>query len=84
MFTTTDTYSSASANLDAFVSAQFTVEAGANKLKRPVAGGAVQAGALRSVNGTNSTTSVGAPSVSASASASVSLSASASASASSN
>ena len=80
MFAAADTYSSASANLDAFVSAQFTVEAGANKLKRPVAGGAVQAGALRSVNGTNSTTSISAPSASASASASASVSASVSAS----
>ncbi|KAL0071528.1 hypothetical protein AAF712_001385 [Marasmius tenuissimus] len=41
-------------NLDAFVSARFIVEAGANKLKRPVGGGAesVKAGALK-VNGTD-------------------------------
>ncbi|KAF9264820.1 hypothetical protein L218DRAFT_1076269 [Marasmius fiardii PR-910] len=41
-------------NLDGFVSAEFTVEAGANKLKRPVAGGFknIKAGALK-VNGTN-------------------------------
>ncbi|KAJ7285916.1 PhoD-like phosphatase-domain-containing protein [Mycena rebaudengoi] len=38
-------------NLDGFVSAQFTVHAGANKLSRPVAGGAVAAGALKT-NGT--------------------------------
>ncbi|KAJ8093351.1 hypothetical protein PM082_020208 [Marasmius tenuissimus] len=38
-------------NLDAFVSAEFVVEAGANKLTRPVAGGVVNAGALK-VNGT--------------------------------
>ncbi|KAI0831518.1 PhoD-like phosphatase-domain-containing protein [Trametes gibbosa] len=35
------------ANLDAFASATFVVEAGANKLSRPVAGGKVQAGALK-------------------------------------
>jgi len=36
-------------NLDAFVSAEFIVEAGANKLKRPVGGGPgnVKAGALK-------------------------------------
>ncbi|KAK1232959.1 hypothetical protein PQX77_003873, partial [Marasmius sp. AFHP31] len=41
-------------NLDAFVSAQFIVEAGANKLKRPVGGGAknIKAGALK-INGTD-------------------------------
>ncbi|KAJ7940710.1 PhoD-like phosphatase-domain-containing protein [Mycena leptocephala] len=38
-------------NLDSFVSAVFTVKAGQNKLARPVAGGAVAAGALKS-NGT--------------------------------
>ncbi|KIP09476.1 hypothetical protein PHLGIDRAFT_67463 [Phlebiopsis gigantea 11061_1 CR5-6] len=36
------------ANLDAFPSAQFIVEKGANKLKRPVAGGQVMAGVLQS------------------------------------
>ncbi|KAJ8456657.1 hypothetical protein ONZ51_g11989 [Trametes cubensis] len=36
-----------SANLDAFASATFVVEAGANKLARPVAGGTVQAGVLK-------------------------------------
>ncbi|KAJ8468710.1 hypothetical protein ONZ51_g9467 [Trametes cubensis] len=36
-----------SANLDAFASATFVVEAGANKLARPVAGGSVQAGVLK-------------------------------------
>jgi alkaline phosphatase D len=35
-------------NLDGFASAVFTVKAGANKLTRPVAGGAVNAGVLRS------------------------------------
>ncbi|EIW60084.1 uncharacterized protein TRAVEDRAFT_145154 [Trametes versicolor FP-101664 SS1] len=35
------------ANLDAFASATFVVEAGANKLSRPVAGGKVFAGALK-------------------------------------
>ncbi|KAI0664598.1 PhoD-like phosphatase-domain-containing protein [Cubamyces menziesii] len=35
------------ANLDAFASATFVVEAGANKLARPVAGGTVQAGVLK-------------------------------------
>ncbi|KAJ7109301.1 PhoD-like phosphatase-domain-containing protein, partial [Mycena epipterygia] len=35
-------------NLDSFVSAQFIVKAGQNKLSRPVAGGAVAAGVLRS------------------------------------
>ncbi|KAH9857089.1 PhoD-like phosphatase-domain-containing protein [Lenzites betulinus] len=35
------------ANLDAFASATFVVEAGANKLSRPVAGGKVQAGVLK-------------------------------------
>ncbi|KAI0332126.1 hypothetical protein GY45DRAFT_1247315 [Cubamyces sp. BRFM 1775] len=34
-------------NLDAFASATFVVEAGANKLARPVAGGSVQAGVLK-------------------------------------
>ncbi|KAK1221855.1 hypothetical protein PQX77_015325 [Marasmius sp. AFHP31] len=34
-------------NLDAFISAEFVVEAGANKLARPVAGGVVNAGALK-------------------------------------
>jgi alkaline phosphatase D len=38
-------------NLDGFTSAQFIVHAGANKLSRPVAGGAVAAGALKT-NGT--------------------------------
>ncbi|KAI0673017.1 PhoD-like phosphatase-domain-containing protein [Trametes maxima] len=36
-----------SPNLDAFASATFVVEAGANKLARPVAGGQVSAGALK-------------------------------------
>ncbi|KAI0636767.1 PhoD-like phosphatase-domain-containing protein [Trametes polyzona] len=36
-----------SANLEAFVSARFTVEAGSNKLSRPVAGGRVDAGVLK-------------------------------------
>ncbi|KAJ3492307.1 hypothetical protein NLI96_g25 [Meripilus lineatus] len=36
------------ANLDSFISANFTVKAGANKLTRPVAGGQVLAGALKS------------------------------------
>ncbi|KAJ7774749.1 PhoD-like phosphatase-domain-containing protein [Mycena metata] len=40
-----------SANLDAFASAQFIVKAGENKLSRPVAGGTVAAGVLKS-NGT--------------------------------
>ncbi|KAI0748331.1 PhoD-like phosphatase-domain-containing protein [Daedaleopsis nitida] len=35
-------------NLDAFASATFIVKAGANKLSRPVAGGSVRAGALKS------------------------------------
>ncbi|KAF4576514.1 hypothetical protein EYR36_004492 [Pleurotus pulmonarius] len=35
-------------NLEAFVSASFIVENGANKLKRPVAGGKINAGALKS------------------------------------
>ncbi|KAL0946985.1 hypothetical protein HGRIS_013131 [Hohenbuehelia grisea] len=35
-------------NLDGFASAKFTVQNGANKLSRPVAGGAVKAGVLRS------------------------------------
>ncbi|KAH9050697.1 PhoD-like phosphatase-domain-containing protein [Lactarius hengduanensis] len=35
-------------NLDGFASAQFIVEAGANKLSRPVAGGSVKAGVLKS------------------------------------
>ncbi|KAF9500934.1 hypothetical protein BDN71DRAFT_1380970 [Pleurotus eryngii] len=35
-------------NLEAFVSASFVVENGANKLKRPVAGGKINAGALKS------------------------------------
>ncbi|KAI0780724.1 PhoD-like phosphatase-domain-containing protein [Trametes elegans] len=35
------------ANLDAFASATFVVEAGANKLSRPVAGGKVNAGVLK-------------------------------------
>ncbi|KAJ8516452.1 hypothetical protein ONZ45_g6227 [Pleurotus djamor] len=34
-------------NLDGFASATFVVESGANKLKRPVGGGKVKAGALR-------------------------------------
>ncbi|KAJ7912580.1 PhoD-like phosphatase-domain-containing protein, partial [Mycena leptocephala] len=38
-------------NLESFASAVFTVKAGQNKLARPVAGGAVAAGALKS-NGT--------------------------------
>jgi len=38
-------------NLDSFASAQFNVKAGQNKLSRPVAGGAVLAGVLKS-NGT--------------------------------
>lgn len=36
-------------NLDGFASAVFVVEAGANKLSRPVAGGSVAAGVLRPV-----------------------------------
>ncbi|THH31130.1 hypothetical protein EUX98_g3043 [Antrodiella citrinella] len=36
------------ANLDSFASAVFNVKAGANKLDRPVAGGSVSAGALKS------------------------------------
>jgi len=35
-------------NLDGFASAQFIVEKGANKLSRPVAGGSVKAGVLKS------------------------------------
>ncbi|KAJ8700230.1 hypothetical protein PTI98_003275 [Pleurotus ostreatus] len=35
-------------NLEAFVSASFIVENGANKLKRPIAGGKINAGALKS------------------------------------
>ncbi|KAH9180627.1 PhoD-like phosphatase-domain-containing protein [Lactarius sanguifluus] len=35
-------------NLDGFASAHFVVEAGANKLSRPVAGGSVKAGVLKS------------------------------------
>ncbi|KAK7683868.1 hypothetical protein QCA50_013246 [Cerrena zonata] len=34
-------------NLDSFASANFNVKAGANKLTRPVAGGSVSAGALK-------------------------------------
>ncbi|KAI0054180.1 hypothetical protein FA95DRAFT_1480080 [Auriscalpium vulgare] len=37
-----------SPNLDGFASAQFVVEPGANKIKRPVAGGQVNAGVLKS------------------------------------
>ncbi|KAF9532238.1 PhoD-like phosphatase-domain-containing protein [Crepidotus variabilis] len=36
------------ANLDGFISAQFIVKAGENKLRRPVAGGVVKAGVLKS------------------------------------
>uniref|UniRef100_A0A8H8CP52 Alkaline phosphatase D n=1 Tax=Psilocybe cubensis TaxID=181762 RepID=A0A8H8CP52_PSICU len=36
------------ANLDGFASAQFTVKAGQNRLSRPVAGGSVNAGVLKS------------------------------------
>jgi len=36
------------ANLDGFASAQFVVKAGQNKLSRPVAGGSVKAGVLKS------------------------------------
>ncbi|KAI0273709.1 PhoD-like phosphatase-domain-containing protein [Gloeopeniophorella convolvens] len=35
-------------NLDGFASAQFVVQSGANKLSRPVAGGSVKAGVLKS------------------------------------
>ena len=46
----------ANANLDAFASATFVVQKGANKLQRPVAGGKVLAGVLRStVDASNST-----------------------------
>ncbi|TFY52485.1 hypothetical protein EVG20_g10529, partial [Dentipellis fragilis] len=41
-------YDAAFANLDAFASAQFVVHNGANKLTRPVAGGSVNAGVLKS------------------------------------
>ncbi|GJE95207.1 alkaline phosphatase D family protein [Phanerochaete sordida] len=44
------------ANLDGFPSAQFIVQKDANKLQRPVAGGVVRAGVLKSsVNATNTT-----------------------------
>ncbi|EIM90126.1 uncharacterized protein STEHIDRAFT_50834 [Stereum hirsutum FP-91666 SS1] len=48
-----------SSNLDGFASAQFVVENNANKLSRPVAGGVVNAGVLKSsvVNATNSSSS---------------------------
>lgn len=36
------------ANIDGFASAQFVVKAGENKLARPVAGGVVKAGVLKS------------------------------------
>lgn len=42
-------------NLEAFNSATFTVNAGESKLARPVAGGKVLAGALKSSNSSSST-----------------------------
>ncbi|TDL18783.1 hypothetical protein BD410DRAFT_728167 [Rickenella mellea] len=39
-------------NTDGFASATFVVKAGQNRLSRPVAGGAVAAGALRNINAT--------------------------------
>ncbi|KAI0093531.1 PhoD-like phosphatase-domain-containing protein [Irpex rosettiformis] len=60
------------ANLDAFPSAEFIVKSGANKLSRPVAGGNVLAGVLKSnAKPVNVTSSAVAPSSSAVSSGSI-------------